>query len=135
MNTTAMTDPNQAPSPFLHKAKPGVKRWFAAFRYSITALHHGWKHETAMREELLLAIVAIPTAFFLADAVWKALLMISAVLFVLLIEAINTAIETLTDRISTELHPLSKIAKDMGSLAVLLAVIIAAFIWMALLIV
>jgi diacylglycerol kinase (ATP) len=88
-----------------------------------------------MREELLLAIVAIPTAFFLADAVWKALLMISAVLFVLLIEAINTAIETLTDRISTELHPLSKIAKDMGSLAVLLAVIIAAFIWMALLIV
>ena len=107
----------------------GVSRWISAFQNSLDALKTGWKTETAMREEMLLILIAVPLALLLGDTPGEKTAMIVSVLFILLVEVLNTAIEATLDRISEEIHPLTKIGKDMGSLAVLIALIIAALIW------
>ncbi|TNE28207.1 MAG: diacylglycerol kinase [Alphaproteobacteria bacterium] len=107
----------------------GVARWVSAFKNSLSALTTGWKTETAMREEMLLVLVAIPLALLLGDTPGETVAMIVSVLFILLVEVLNTAIEATLDRISDEIHPLTKIGKDMGSLAVLIALVIAALVW------
>ena len=115
------------------KPKAGFKRWCGAWCYSMNALKQGWKEEHAIREEILLIAIGAPLAFLLAPSLSLAMVMIAALLFILMVEAINTAIERTLDRVSTEIHPQTKIAKDMGSLAVLLAMIIAACIWLSIL--
>jgi diacylglycerol kinase (ATP) len=107
----------------------GVARWISAFKNSLSALTTGWKTETAMREEMLLVLIAVPLAILLGDTPGETVAMIVSILFVLLVETLNTAIEATLDRISEEIHPLTKIGKDMGSLAVLIALIIAALVW------
>ena len=124
-------EPNEIPT--FTKPKAGFKRWCSAWCYSLSALKHGWKEEHAIREEILLIAVGAPLALFLAPSFSLALVMIAALLLILMVEAINTAIERTLDRVSTEIHPQTKIAKDMGSLAVLLAIIIAACIWISIL--
>ena len=111
------------------KSKTGVARIWNAFLYSMEGISAAFKHETAFRQEVLLAVILIPTALLLpANGTGKALMMAS-VLLVLIVELINSAIEAMVDRISPEQHPLAKRAKDFGSAAVLLSLINVPLIW------
>lgn len=111
------------------KSKTGVARVWKAFLYSVEGISAAFKRETAFRQEVLLAVILIPTALLLpANGTGKALMMAS-VLLVLIVELINSAIEAVVDRISPEQHPLAKRAKDFGSAAVLLSLINVPLIW------
>lgn len=109
----------------------GIARWRSALKHSLNALKTGWKTETAMREEMLLILAAVPLAVFLGDTPAETVAMIVAVLFVVLVETLNTAIEATLDRVSEDFHPLTKTAKDMGSFAVLIALVISGLVWAA----
>lgn len=112
------------------KLRTGLSRVWHAAGYSIAGLRAGWG-ETAFRQEALAAIVLLPLAFWLgADWVQVALLA-GSVLLVMIVELLNTGIEAVVDRIGPEWHDLSKRAKDMGSAAVLLALLLALGIWTA----
>jgi len=111
------------------KSKTGVARIWNAFLYSMEGISAAFRHETAFRQEVLLAVILMPTAMLLpANGTGKAL-MLGSVLLVLIVELINSAIEALVDRISPEHHPLAKRAKDFGSAAVLLSLINVPLIW------
>ena len=112
-----------------HKGKTGLRRVWNALFYSIDGLAAAFRHEDAFRQESLLALVLIPTAFFMpAGGVGKAL-MIASVLLVLVVELLNSAIEAAVDRISLDLHHLAKRAKDIGSAAVLLSLVNVVTVW------
>ena len=112
-----------------HKRKTGVARIWNAFLYSVEGLCAAFKHETAFRQEILLAAILIPATLLLpASGAGKALLLAS-VLLVLIVELINSAIEAVVDRISLEHHPLAKRAKDFGSAAVFLSLINVPLVW------
>ena len=114
-------------SPF--KGKTGVRRVINALRYSMDGLRAAYGCEDAFRQEVLLAAVLIPLALWLpASGLGKAL-MIASVLLVLAVELINSAIEAVVDRVSLDRHSLSKRAKDLGSAAVLLALINVGAVW------
>ena len=111
------------------KSKTGVARIWNAFLYSVEGISAAFKHETAFRLEVLLAVILIPTALLLpVNGTGKAL-MLGSVLLVLIVELINSAIEAVVDRISPEHHPLAKRAKDFGSAAVFLSLINVPLIW------
>ena len=88
-----------------------------------------WKNEEAFRQEFVLSLVLIPLGYFLADNGIERALLIGAVLFVMVVEILNTAVECAIDRISTERNELSGHAKDLGSLAVLMSLFMAAAVW------
>ena len=112
-----------------HKGKTGLKRARSAFYYSMAGLRAALRHEDAFRQEVFLAVLLIPAAFFTpATGTGKALL-IAAVLLVLIVELLNSAVEAAVDRISLENHVLAKRAKDIGSAAVLLALINVPVVW------
>lgn len=114
-------------SPF--KGKTGLQRVWNALHYSLAGLKAAFVCEDAFRQEALLAVVLIPLSFFLpASGVGRAL-MIASVLLVLVVELLNSAIEAAVDRVSLDRHHLSKRAKDIGSAAVLLALINVALVW------
>ena len=115
------------------KKATGWRRILLAFGNSTRAFVWLSTNEAAFRQELLLAAVLLPIAL-LADVplLHKALLIV-AILLVLLAEILNTAIEAVVDRIGLERHPLSGLAKDLGSLAVLVAFVMAALIWLTVL--
>ena len=112
---------------------PGLTRLWHATRYSLQGLHATYRHEAAFRQELALAALLIPLA--LALALWSPLtwtqcaLLVASVLLLLLVELLNSAVESLTDRISGEHHALSKRAKDMGSAAVLITLVNCGVVW------
>lgn len=114
-------------SPF--KGKTGLRRVWNALHYSIAGLRAAYQHEDAFRQEALLAVLLIPVSFFLPVSGVGRALMIGSVLLVLIVELLNSAIEAAVDRISLERHDLSKRAKDIGSAAVLLALINVALVW------
>jgi diacylglycerol kinase (ATP) len=122
-----MTENHQPISEF--KSRSGVKRIFAAFFYSIDGFKAAWRHEHAFRQELLLVVPASLLALWLPLPALHKLALIAVLVLVLIVELINSAIEAVVDRISLERHPLSKNAKDFGSAAVLLAVLLAAATW------
>ena len=111
----------------------GLTRIIKAAGYSWQGLTAAYKHEAAFRQELLLAAVLIPLAIWLADNVIQMALMISSVLLVLIVEILNSAIESVVDRFGGELHDLSGRAKDMASAAVFLALIYMTVIWVLML--
>jgi diacylglycerol kinase (ATP) len=112
-----------------HKGKTGLKRVWNAFFYSVAGLKSAWKHEDAFRQESILAVLLMPLAFLLADAALERALMIAVVLLVLIVELVNSAIEATVDRISLENHDLAKRAKDIGSAAVLIALLNVVVVW------
>lgn len=113
-----------------HKGKTGLTRIWSAFMYSLDGLRAAFRHEDAFRQEVLLAALLIPAVFFLpAGGVGKAL-MIGAVLLVLIVELLNSAVEAAVDRISLENHKLAKRAKDIGSAAVFLALLNVPVVWL-----
>lgn len=111
------------------KSKSGVKRIYAAFFYSMQGLAAAWKGEHAFRQELLLALPGVLVALLLPLSALEKLALIAVLVLVLIVELINSAIEAVVDRISLERHPLSKNAKDFGSAAVLLALLLAVATW------
>ncbi|ENO82379.1 diacylglycerol kinase [Thauera mechernichensis] len=114
-------------SPF--KGKTGLRRIWNAFHYSLDGLRAAYRHEDAFRQEVLLTLVALPLALWLGDSALERALMIGSVLLVLIVELLNSAIEATVDRVSLERHQLAKRAKDIGSAAVLIALINAAVVW------
>lgn len=117
-----------------HKGKTGLQRVWNAFHYSLAGLRAALRHEDAFRQEMLLAIILIPTALFLpVSGIGKAL-MIGSILLVLIVELLNSAIEATVDRISLENHQLAKRAKDIGSAAVLISLINAVSMWLLVLV-
>lgn len=118
-------------------AKPGatgLKRIINATGYSWLGLKAAYKHESAFRQELWLAVVLVPLGLFLGEDWMDKAALVCSVLFVLVVELLNSGIEAVVDRIGDEPHKLSGRAKDMGSAAVLIALIITAVIWTAVLI-
>lgn len=119
-------------SPF--KGKTGLRRVWNAFHYSLSGLRAAYACEDAFRQEVLLAIILIPLAFFLSvNGVGRAL-MITSVMLVLIVELLNSAVEATVDRISLENHRLAKRAKDIGSAAVLFSLINVVIVWSCVLI-
>lgn len=114
-------------SPF--KGKTGIRRLINAFGYSMDGFKAAYQHEDAFRQEVWLALVLIPLAFYLeADALHR-ILMVGSVLLVMMVELLNSAVEAVVDRVSIERHALAKRAKDIGSAAVLLALVNLAVVW------
>jgi len=112
------------------KARTGLNRIWHAAGYSIEGLRAGW-HEKAFRQEALAAMVLLPVSVWLGKGWVETALLAGSVVIVMIVELLNTGIETAIDRIGPEWHGLSKRAKDMGSAAVLLALLLCAGIWIA----
>ncbi|BAN94818.1 diacylglycerol kinase [Plautia stali symbiont] len=111
----------------------GFLRIIKAAGYSWQGLRAAWQHEAAFRQEAIAALVAVAIACWLdVDAITRVLL-IGSVVLVVIVEIFNSAIEAVVDRIGQERHPLAGRAKDMDSAAVLLAILLALFVWIALL--
>jgi len=115
-------------SPF--KGKTGIQRLWNALGYSLQGLASAFRHEDAFRQEVLLAALLVPAAFFIPVGGAERALMIASVLLVLIVELLNSAVEAAVDRISLENHSLAKRAKDIGSAAVLLSLINVAAVWL-----
>lgn len=112
------------------KARRGLNRMWHALGYSFEGLRAGW-HETAFRQEALAAVALLPLSLWLGDSWSEIALLAGSVLLVMIVELLNTGIETAIDRIGPEWHDLSKRAKDMGSAAVLLSLVLCLGIWSA----
>ena len=111
------------------KGKQGLTRLFNALGYSRDGLAAAWKHEAAFREEVLLLLVAVPLALYFGQDGMARALLIGSILLVLIVEILNSGLEAIVDKASPEKNELAKRAKDMGSAAVLLALINAAVVW------
>lgn len=97
--------------------------------YSFEGLKAAWCNEAAFRQELLLSLVLLPAAFWLGSDMLRRALLVFSILLILVVELLNSAIESVVDRIGPEAHPLSGQAKNMGSAAVLISLIAAALVW------
>ncbi len=118
-------------SPF--KGKTGVQRVWNAWHYSLAGLRAAFSGEDAFRQEVLLAALLIPASFVLPVGGVGRALMIASVLLVLIVELLNSAIEAAVDRVSLDRHHLAKRAKDIGSAAVLLALVNVILVWLCVL--
>jgi diacylglycerol kinase (ATP) len=114
-------------SPF--KGQTGLRRVWNALGYSLSGLQAAYRNEDAFRQESLLAAIMIPVALLLPVPGIDKALMIASVLMVLVVELLNSAVEAAIDRISLDDHRLSKRAKDIGSAAVLIALINVLAVW------
>jgi len=117
-----------------YKGKTGLRRIVSAARYSIDGLVAAARNEDAFRQELALAAVFVPLAFWVGGNGLERALLIGSVLLVLIVELLNSAIEATVDRISFENHRLAKRAKDIGSAAVMLALVCAGLTWLLILV-
>lgn len=108
----------------------GLKRIVKATGYSIQGLKAAFKHEAAIRQELALLSIAVILAWLVDVGMVERILMIGVVVLVLIVELVNSAIEAVVDRIGIERHELSGRAKDIGSAAVMVALVFAGFTWL-----
>ena len=120
-----------SPSPF--KGKTGLRRIWNAFFYSFDGLKAALRHEDAFRQEVLLAAILLPLAFWLGETGVEKALLSGSVLLVLMVELLNSGIEAVVDKASPEAHELAKRAKDMGSAAVMLTLLNALIVWLSVL--
>lgn len=117
-------------TPRPHKARKGLDRVWHALGYSLAGLRTAWT-ESAFRQEAILSCLLLPAAFWLGQNWVQTALLAACVVLVLVVELLNTAIEAAVDRIGQERHELSRQAKDLGSAAVLLSLLLAAGVWSA----
>jgi diacylglycerol kinase (ATP) len=113
-------------------AKPGhtgLRRLVHATRFSVAGLRAAWRHETAFRHECWTAAVLLPLALWLGDGAAQRALLIGSALLVLIVELLNSSIETTLDRVGTNHHPLTGRAKDIGSAAVFLSLVLVGTVW------
>ncbi len=112
--------------------KEGLTGWrhlVAATGYSLKGLRYAFHHETAFRQELALCVPLLPLAWWIGSGPVEWILLLGSCLLVLIVELVNSAIESVVDRIGTEHHELSGRAKDIGSAAVMLALVAAGLTW------
>jgi diacylglycerol kinase (ATP) len=107
----------------------GLRRIAYACVYSFQGVISALRNEAAFRQEALAFLIAIPLVFWIADSLFQGIILLASILFVLVVELLNSAIEAVVDRIGPEHHELSGRAKDMGSAAVLISVTICAALW------
>jgi diacylglycerol kinase (ATP) len=120
----------QQESPIAQKSRSGLKRILHATGYSMAGLRVGLK-EPAFRQEAMLACFLIPAAFWIGRNWLETSFLIATVIIVMITELLNTAVERSIDRIGPEWHELSKTAKDLGSAAVLLSLLLCSGVWLA----
>ena len=107
----------------------GWRRVVNATRFSWAGLKFAWRHESAFRQELTLALLMAPVALWLGSSAIERALLLGCLLLVIIVELLNSSIEAVVDRVGTEHHPLSGVAKDLGSAAVFVALINVIVIW------
>ncbi len=112
-----------------HKGRTGLSRIMHAAGYSAAGLSSAYRSESAFRQEFWLAAVLVPASFWLGRGWVETSLLLGSVMLVLIVELLNSAVEAAIDRVSFELHDLSKRAKDYGSAAVLLSLLLCAGVW------
>ena len=123
----AVDSPDTSESP--HKGQRGLRRLFNALFYSLSGLRIAFNHESAFRQEIAIAVVLIPLACFLPAGATERILLIGTVLLLLIVELLNSSVEAAIDRIGFDTHRLSKRAKDLGSAAVFLTLVLLAITW------
>jgi diacylglycerol kinase (ATP) len=123
-----MRTPESLESP--HKGQTGVRRLVNALFYSLSGLALAYRHESAFRQEIVLALVLIPAACVLPVGRVERVLLIGSVMLVLVVELLNSSVEAAVDRIGFDTHRLSKRAKDLGSAAVLLTLGMLLLTWL-----
>jgi diacylglycerol kinase (ATP) len=116
-----------------HKGNKGITRAFRAAINSWNGLIYAFKEESAFRQELGLSLILIPLAIYLPVTPIEKILLIASMILVLIIELLNSSVEAAIDRISFEVHDLSKRAKDFGSAAVMLALLLCGLTWVIIL--
>ncbi len=116
-----------AESPY--KGRSGLRRVVKAFGYSMSGLAAAYRNEAAFRQEVLLAAVLVPLALFLPATGAGRALMVGSVMLVLVVELLNSAVEATVDRVSLDDHALAKRAKDIGSAAVMVALVNVPLTW------
>lgn len=112
-----------------NKHRPGLTHAWQATGIALQGLRAAWQHEDAFRQELLVAAIAIPVAMLLPASFLGKAMMIASILLVLIVELLNSALETAVDYTSLEQHPLAKRAKDIASAAVFLSILNALAVW------
>jgi diacylglycerol kinase (ATP) len=112
-----------------NSGRTGLNRVFHAALYSIRGLEAAWKHEAAFRQEVALCVFMIPGAFWVGGTAVERSVLIGSCVIVLIVELLNSGIEAITDRVGTDYHTLSGRAKDLGSAAVLLSLLLAGLVW------
>ena len=108
-------------------------RLSAALNNSFEGLKATFKNEEAFRQEIFLALILIPVAFYTGDTTVEKILLVSSLILLIVIELINTGIEVIIDRVSLDKNELSKLAKDIGSAAVLIAFLNCFIVWLMIL--
>ena len=111
-----------------------IKNLVGALKNSLDGFLHGLKSERAFQQEVILLVVGSITAFLLTDTGLERAVLIGSIAMVLIVELLNSAIEATVDRIGSEIHPLSKNAKDLGSAAVLISLLTAVVLWLIILV-
>lgn len=114
----------------LQKQRRGLNRIVHAFGYSLQGLRAGM-YEPAFKQEALLSVVLLPLSFLLGENWVEVSLLAGSVVFVLIVELLNTGLESAIDRVGPQWHDLSKRCKDLGSAAVLLSILLCMGIWLA----
>lgn len=135
--TMSSISPNPSPGPrhqtvrdaFNKPGKTGVARLIAATGYSMQGFKATWRHEEAFRLEICACLFFIPASYWLGTDLTHKLLLVTSCVLVLLAELFNSAIEATVDRVSHENHPLSGLAKDIGSAGVFLTMMLFLLIW------
>ena len=112
-----------------YKNKTGFTRILSAFKNSAYGLKNTFKNEESFRQELILTIILTPLAVFIGDNHIERIFLITSLILLLIVELINTSIEIVVDRVSYEKNELSKLAKDIGSAAVLIAFLNCFIVW------
>lgn len=107
----------------------GLNRIVYATLFSISGLNAAWRNEAAFRQEVLLCAVLIPASIWVGETAVERSLLIGSCLLILIVELINSAVEAVVDRVSVERHELSGRAKDLGSAAVLVSLLLATIVW------
>ena len=107
----------------------GIRRVLRATVYSAQGFSHAIKHEAAFRQELVLTIILLPVALWLGQSIVERALLIAVLFMVLIVELLNSAIEAAIDRHGEEQHELSGRAKDLGSAAVFVSLVIVVLVW------
>ncbi len=107
----------------------GITRVWKASIYSVQGLKAAWKHESAFRQELILGLILLPISFWIAESWVEVAVLMGVCFLVLIVELLNSAVEAVVDRIGHEHHDLAGQAKDMGSAAVMLSLIMAVGTW------
>ena len=113
--------------------KTGLKHFYYAFTYSLNGFRTAFLNEAAFRQELCFVFIGVIITLFLSISPVEKVLLIGSLLIILIVELLNSAIESVVDRISEERHPLSKAAKDLGSAAVFTAITLCVITWVVIL--